>query len=69
MDFRVEELEKEEKLVYNYIKQVGTEGIWVRTLANRTSLHQNILLKALKKLEQRLLVKTVKSVKVRCLFL
>ncbi|KAJ1515541.1 34-kDa subunit of RNA polymerase III (C) [Coelomomyces lativittatus] len=61
---RMDELENEEKLVYSFIKQVGTQGIWVRTLANRTNLHQSILNKALKKLEQRQLVKTVKSVKL-----
>ncbi|KAJ3358231.1 34-kDa subunit of RNA polymerase III (C) [Allomyces javanicus] len=60
---KVDELEYEEKLVFNYIKAVGTEGIWVRTLAIKTSLHQNSLSKALKKLEQRGLIKQVKSVK------
>lgn len=59
----VQELEKEEKIVYSLIKQVGSEGVWIKSLAVRSNLHQNTLNKALKKLEQRLLIKQVKGVK------
>ncbi|ORZ29538.1 RNA polymerase Rpc34 [Catenaria anguillulae PL171] len=60
---KVGEMDKDERLVYSCIKAVGAEGIWIRTLQAKTALHANVLNKALKKLEQRAMVKTVKSVK------
>lgn len=42
--------------------------MWTRTLKARTNLHQNLMAKALKNLEQRKLIKQVKSVKVHSLF-
>ena len=41
--------------------------MWTRTLKARTNLHQNLMAKALKNLEQRKLIKQVKSVKVHSL--
>lgn len=53
----------EEKIVYLLIKEAGSEGIWIRDIKTRSGLHQNLLTKILKGLEQRVLVKPVKSVK------
>lgn len=40
-------------------------GIWTRSLKQKTGLHQNIISRAIKTLEQKKLIKNVKSVKVR----
>lgn len=53
----------EEKIVYLLVKEAGSEGIWIRDIKVRSGLHQNLLTKILKGLEQRVLVKPVKSVK------
>lgn len=39
-------------------------GIWTRSLKQKTGLHQNIISRAIKTLEQKKLIKNVKSVKV-----
>ncbi|KAL1920771.1 uncharacterized protein VTP21DRAFT_11406 [Calcarisporiella thermophila] len=57
------QLEGEEKLVYQHIKASGNEGIWTRTLKTKTGLHQQVVMRCLKTLEQKQLVKSVKSVK------
>jgi DNA-directed RNA polymerase III subunit RPC6 len=40
-------------------------GLWTKTLGSRTGLPRNNMMKALKSLEGKKLIKTVKSVKVR----
>ena len=44
------------------VAQVATAGIWTKDLRRRTGLATNVVTKALKVLEQRELVKSVKSV-------
>jgi hypothetical protein len=41
-------------------------GMWTRRLKTSTGLHQNVINRCLKVLEQRKLIKQVKSVKVSC---
>jgi DNA-directed RNA polymerase III subunit RPC6 len=53
----------DEGLVYSHIEGAGNEGIWTKTLKSRTNLHQTVLNHCLKILEQKQLVKTIKSVK------
>ncbi|WFD07306.1 34-kDa subunit of RNA polymerase III (C) [Malassezia vespertilionis] len=52
-----------ELIIYNYIKDARNEGIWTKMIKARTNLHQTILNRCLKLLEQKQLVKAVKSVK------
>lgn len=56
-------LDENENMVYQHIKDARNEGIWTKQLKNRTGLHQTIINRCLKSLEQKSLVKAVKSVK------
>jgi len=53
----------EEKIVFLLIKEAGREGIWVKDIKTQSGLHQNLVTKILRGLEQRMLVKAVKSIK------
>lgn len=39
-------------------------GIWTKHLKNKTELHQTVITRCLKSLEQKQLIKSIKSVKV-----
>ncbi|PWN54354.1 hypothetical protein IE53DRAFT_376567 [Violaceomyces palustris] len=56
-------LDENENIVYQQIKESRNEGIWTKQLKGRTGLHQTIITRCLKSLEQKQLVKSVKSVK------
>ncbi len=56
-------LDENETMVYSHIKDSRNEGIWTKQLKARTGLHQTIINRCLKSLEQKQLVKAVKSVK------
>ncbi|KAJ1667815.1 34-kDa subunit of RNA polymerase III (C) [Coemansia sp. RSA 1813] len=60
---RMSELTSDERLVYKHIENSAGEGIWVRTLKQKTNLLQGVITRCLKVLEQRALIKSVKSVK------
>lgn len=53
----------EEKIIYLLIKDSGVEGIWIKDIRAKSGIHQNLVTKLLKTLEQRMLIKSVKSVK------
>jgi len=55
-------LTTEMMMVYEEIKQVGNNGIWNREIKQNTNIQQQILSKALKELERRMLIKSVKSI-------
>uniref|UniRef100_F1L3H1 DNA-directed RNA polymerase III subunit RPC6 n=1 Tax=Ascaris suum TaxID=6253 RepID=F1L3H1_ASCSU len=52
----------EEQLIYSLIEESNKMGIWIREIRSRTGLPQAQVRKALKVLEQRKLVKSVKAV-------
>lgn len=56
-------MSEKEYMVYTTIEASTTTGIWTKTLAARTNLHQSVLTKALKYLESKGYVKQIKSVK------
>ncbi|GAA6025745.1 hypothetical protein JCM8202_005259 [Rhodotorula sphaerocarpa] len=56
-------MDSEEKLVLNHIRDAGNMGIWSRTLTTKTGLPRATIAKALKVLEGKKTIKTVKSVK------
>ncbi|KAI9140000.1 RNA polymerase Rpc34, partial [Paraphysoderma sedebokerense] len=60
---RVKSLDQDEKLVYDHIKASGNEGLWIKTLKAKTNLHQGVVQKCVKSLEQRGHIKSIKSVK------
>lgn len=49
-------------MVYSHIDESGAEGIWIRTVKLRTKLHESVVNSAIKKLENKNLVTTIKSV-------
>lgn len=53
----------EEKIIYLLVKEAGTEGVWIKDIRVKSGIHQNLVTKLLKTLEQRLLIKSVKSIK------
>ncbi|KAI5191112.1 DNA-directed RNA polymerase III subunit RPC6 [Nematocida minor] len=53
----------EEKIIYLLVKEAGVEGVWIKDIRVKSGLHQNLVTKLLKTLEQRLLIKSVKSIK------
>jgi len=56
-------MSSDEKLVYDNISNAGNTGIWTKTLKMRTNIHQTNLTKCIKSLENKNLIKAVKSVK------
>ncbi|CAM9493564.1 unnamed protein product [Heterosigma akashiwo] len=49
-------------MIYQVIEKEGNKGIWVRDIKNQTKILQQTVTKSLKILEQRQLIKSVKSV-------
>ena len=58
-------LEGDEKLVYQHVKASDNQGIWVKDVIRNTNLHQQVINKIIKSLENKNILKSVKSVKVR----
>ncbi|KAK9899418.1 hypothetical protein P389DRAFT_194416 [Cystobasidium minutum MCA 4210] len=56
-------MDPEDRMVYDHIQQAHNQGIWTRSLKQKTGLHQNVISRAIKTLEQKRLIKNVKSVK------
>lgn len=59
---KYEGLDQEHMHVLQEIAQAGNTGIWIRSIKTKTRLPQHVLNKVLKALEQRELVKAVKSI-------
>ncbi|KAJ1725107.1 34-kDa subunit of RNA polymerase III (C) [Coemansia erecta] len=60
---RLATLSIDERLVYKHIENSKNEGIWVRILKQKTNLAQNVINRSLKGLEQKAMIKSIKSVK------
>ncbi|KAF9949176.1 34-kDa subunit of RNA polymerase III (C) [Mortierella alpina] len=56
-------LQGEEQVVYSTIRASGNEGIWTKHLKSKTNLHEAVIKRCLRALEQKALVKAIKSVK------
>jgi len=59
---RLSDLTNEQLLVLQVVERAENAGVWLRDIKNATSMQQQTLNKALKVLQSRKLVKTVKSV-------
>lgn len=64
ISYRTSALDSDSKLIYNWIRDSGSEGIWTKDLKKHTNLHINVVNRVLKALEHKQLVKSVKHVKV-----
>jgi predicted transcriptional regulator len=54
--------EREEKLVYQLIESSGNKGIWIRDIRRQANMTESVVSKTIKKLESKMLIKSVKSV-------
>jgi DNA-directed RNA polymerase III subunit RPC6 len=59
---RLDGLDASSRLVYQVIERSKTAGIWTKDIRMQTNIQQQMLTKILKNLEQRQLIKPVKSV-------
>lgn len=60
---KLSKMSKDESMVYSYIEASGREGIWTKTIKAKTNLHQHVVLRCLKSLENQSYIKAIKSVK------
>lgn len=60
---RYKSLSQDEALVYSYIETAAREGIWSKLLRNKTNLHMTTMNRAVKALENKNLIKSIKTVK------
>lgn len=61
---KVKGADNEEKIVYSIIEEAGNKGIWIRDIRFKSNLIPTQLNKILKILENKKLIKAVKSVSV-----
>lgn len=62
-------IDNEEKVIYQIIEEGGNKGIWIRDIRTKSNLIMTQLNKILKNLENKKLIKAVKSVNVSVLLL
>ena len=60
---KISALDEQELMVYQQIENSGTNGIWIKSIKQRTNIHQTAVTKCMKSLETKKLVKPVKSIK------
>ncbi|KMP04616.1 DNA-directed RNA polymerase III subunit RPC6 [Coccidioides immitis RMSCC 2394] len=60
---KLQNLNAEERLMYNVIHSTGRQGVWTKTIKARTNLHQTIMNRCLKSLEAKNYIKSVRNVK------
>jgi len=60
----LQSMDENERLIFTHVKASDNRGIWLRDLLKNTNLHHGVVTKVLKKLEQRNIIKSVKSVKI-----
>ncbi|KAK6463898.1 34-kDa subunit of RNA polymerase III (C) [Scheffersomyces coipomensis] len=60
---KITKMTDDEAMIYSYIEDSGREGIWTKTIRARTNLHQHVVVKCLKSLENQRYIKSIKSVK------
>lgn len=60
---KITSMSEDEAMIYSYIEASGREGIWTKTIKAKTNLHQHIVVRCLKSLENQRYIKSIKSVK------
>lgn len=58
------DIDNEERVIYNIVEEGGNKGIWIRDIRVKSNLVMTQLNKVLKQLENKKLIKAVKSVNV-----
>lgn len=54
---------QDELMVFNCIEHAGREGVWTKSIKDKTKLHQTVIQRCLKSLEGQKEIKAIKSVK------
>ncbi|KAK6203269.1 34-kDa subunit of RNA polymerase III (C) [Scheffersomyces amazonensis] len=60
---KITQMTDDEAMIYSYIEAWGREGIWTKTIKAKTNLHQHVVVRCLKSLENQRYIKSIKSVK------
>lgn len=60
---KITSMTDDEAMIYSYIEASGREGIWTKTIKAKTNLHQHIVARCLKAMENQRYIKSIKSVK------
>lgn len=60
---KITQMSDDEAMIYSHIEASGREGIWTKTIKAKTNLHQHIVVRCLKSLENQRYIKSIKSVK------
>lgn len=60
---KIASMTEDEAMIYSHIEASGREGIWTKTIKARTNLHQHVVVRCLKSLENQRFIKSIKSVK------
>lgn len=60
---KITQMLDDEAMIYSYIEALGREGIWTKTIKAKTNLHQHVVVRCLKSLENQRYIKSIKSVK------
>lgn len=60
---KITSMNEDEAMIYTYIEASGREGIWTKTIKAKTNLHQHVVVRCLKSLENQRYIKSIKSVK------
>ncbi|CAK7902930.1 DNA-directed RNA polymerase III subunit RPC6 [[Candida] anglica] len=60
---KISSMSNDEAMIYSHIEASGREGIWTKTIKAKTNLHQHIVVRCLKSLENQRYIKSIKSVK------
>ena len=61
---KLREMNDQERIVYQFIKESGNKGTWIKHIKDKSGLHTKIVTETVHKLEKKLFIKAVKSVKV-----
>lgn len=60
---KITSMTEDEAMIYSHIESSGREGIWTKTIKAKTNLHQHVVVRCLKSLENQRFIKSIKSVK------
>jgi DNA-directed RNA polymerase III subunit RPC6 len=62
---KVKDISGNERILYAIIKAAGNKGIWIKDIKARSNLHSQVVTTCIKNMEKRLIIKAIKSIKVR----
>ncbi|KAJ3305142.1 34-kDa subunit of RNA polymerase III (C) [Kappamyces sp. JEL0829] len=60
---KLQNMTDNERIVYQFIKDAGNKGTWLKHIKDKSGLHTKVVTDAIGKLEKKSLIKNIKSVK------